>query len=84
MKGRGLTMAIIDTNSTGTLAPLNVTVVIGISYMQPNVETSVTLWEWESGITNSGVAPSPLQGGSSPMNTSSTTTTKLPSQTNTP
>jgi hypothetical protein len=83
-EGKGLTMAVISTNSTGTLAPLNGTVVIGISDMQPNVETSVTLWEWESGITNSGVAPSPMQGGSSPMNTSSTTTTELPSPTNTP
>jgi hypothetical protein len=82
-EGKRLTMAIIDTNSTGTLAPLNGTVVIGISYMQPNVETSVTLWEWESGIINSGVAPSPMQGGSSLMKSSSTTT-KLPSQTNTP
>jgi hypothetical protein len=59
-EGKGLTMAVINTNSTGTLAPLNGTVVIGISDMQPNVETSVTLWEWESGITSSGVAPSPM------------------------
>ena len=83
-EGKGLTMAVINTNSTGTLAPLNGTVVIGISDMQPNVETSVTLWEWESGITNSRVAPSPMQGGSSPMNTTTTTTTELPSPTNTP
>jgi hypothetical protein len=83
-EGKGLTMAVIDTNSTGTLAPLNGTIVIGISDMQPNVETNVTLWEWESGIANSGVAPSPMQGGSSPMNTSTTTTTELPSPTNTP
>jgi len=55
-EGKGLTMAVIDTNSTGTLAPLNGTIVAGISEMQPNGETSVTFWEWKSGITNSGVS----------------------------
>jgi hypothetical protein len=51
-EGKGLTMALIETDSTGTLAPLNGTIVAGISDMQPNGETSVTLWEWESGIGN--------------------------------
>src|ERR687894_1264887 len=51
-EGKGLTMAQIETDSTGTLAPLNGTIVAGISDMQPNGETSVTLWEWESGIGN--------------------------------
>jgi hypothetical protein len=76
--GKGLTMAVIDTNSTGTLARLNGTIVAGISDMQPNGETSVTLWEWESGITNSGVAAPPMQGRSSPMNTTKTTTELAP------
>jgi hypothetical protein len=51
-EGKGLTMALIETDSTGTLAPLNGTIVAGISDMQPNGKTSVTLWEWESGIGN--------------------------------
>jgi hypothetical protein len=56
-EGKGLTMALIETDSTGTLAPLNGTIVAGISDMQPNGETSVTLWEWESGIgNNAGIA----------------------------
>jgi hypothetical protein len=50
--GRGLTMAIIDTNSTGMLAPLNGTIVVGISNLQSNEANTVTLWEWESGIIN--------------------------------
>lgn len=59
-EGKGLTMALIHTDSTGTLAPLNGTIVAGISDMQPNGETSVTLWEWESGIgNNGGVAAAP-------------------------
>ncbi len=51
-EGKGLTMALIETDSTGMLAPLNGTILAGISDMQPNGETSVTLWEWESGIGN--------------------------------
>src|SRR5215211_3926849 len=59
-EGKGLTMAVIHTDSTGTLAPLNGTIVAGISDMQPNGENSVTLWEWESGIgNNEGIAPPP-------------------------
>ena len=63
-EGKGLTMALIETDSTGTLAPLNGTIVAGISDMQPNGKTSVTLWEWESGIGNNGgvaddIAPTP-------------------------
>jgi hypothetical protein len=57
-EGKGLTMALIDTDSTGTLAPLNGTILAGISDMQPNGETSVTFWEWESGISNNGGAAS--------------------------
>jgi hypothetical protein len=76
-EGKGLTMAVIHTNSTGTLAPLNGTIVAGISDMQLNGETSVTLWEWESGIgNNSGVAPS-MQEDESSMNR--TTSPEIPS-----
>ncbi|MDQ3852669.1 MAG: hypothetical protein M3299_07530 [Thermoproteota archaeon] len=38
-EGKGLTMALIETESTGTLAPLNGMIVAGISDMQPNGET---------------------------------------------
>jgi hypothetical protein len=59
-EGKGLTMALIETDSTGTLAPLNGTIVAGISDMQPNGETSVILWEWESGIgNNAAIAAAP-------------------------
>jgi hypothetical protein len=57
--GRGLAMAIIQTDSTGTLAPLNDTILAGISDLQSNVDNTVTLWEWESGIDdNVSDAPS--------------------------
>jgi len=51
-EGKGLTMALIETESTGMLAPLNGTILAGIADMQPNGETSITLREWESGIGN--------------------------------
>ena len=53
-EGKGLTIAVIHTNSTaGRLAPLNRTIVAGISNEHPNGENSVTtLWKWESGIGN--------------------------------
>lgn len=56
--GKGLTMAVIHTDSTGTLAPLNGTIVAGISDLQSNEENTVTLWKWESGIGNNGGAAS--------------------------
>jgi hypothetical protein len=56
--GKGLTMAVIHTDSTGMLAPLNGTIVAGISDLQSNEENTVTLWEWESGIGNNGGAAS--------------------------
>jgi hypothetical protein len=59
-EGKGLTMALIDAGSTGTIASLNGTIVAGISDMQPNGQTSVTFWEWESGIdNNTSTATSP-------------------------
>ena len=51
-EGKGLVMTLIQTDSTGVLTPLNGTIVAGVSDMQPDGVTSVTLWEWESGIGN--------------------------------
>jgi hypothetical protein len=80
-EGKGIVIAVIHTNSTGTLAALNGMIAAGIDDMTPNGESHVRLWEWESGISNnSGVVP-PNQGDSS-INT--TTTTELPPPMNTP
>jgi hypothetical protein len=67
--GRGLTMAVINTDSTGTLAPLNGTIVAGISDLRSNEENTVTLWEWESGIGNNPSGASPSMQEEPPMNT---------------
>jgi hypothetical protein len=59
-EGKGLTIAVIHTNSTaGTLAPLNGTIVAGISNEHPNGENSVTLWKWESGIGENAALATP-------------------------
>ncbi len=71
-EGKGITIAKIQTNSTGTLAPLNGMILAGIDDMTPDGESNVTLWEWESGISNdTGVAP-PMQQ-ESPRNTTTST-----------
>ena len=56
--GKGITMGVMHTDSTGTLAPLNGTILVGTDDIQPNGQEVITIWEWESGIgNNSEVAP---------------------------
>jgi hypothetical protein len=83
LQTKGVIIAVFDTNATGTLAPFNGMITVGIHDEQPNAEAAtITLWEWESGIgNNAGVTP-PIQRESSPMNT--TTTSELPSSMNMP
>jgi hypothetical protein len=58
--GKGITMGVIHTDSTGTIAPLNGTILVGTDDIQPNGEEDLTVWEWKSGIgNNAGVAPPP-------------------------
>jgi hypothetical protein len=42
----GISIAVLHTNSTGTLAPLNGTIVIGTDYLYPISEGFSTYWEW--------------------------------------
>jgi hypothetical protein len=56
-EGKGLITAEVRTNPTGTLAQLNDMVLAGIDNIQPNGESNVTLWEWESGISNLDIVP---------------------------
>jgi hypothetical protein len=50
--GKGIVTAVFQTNSTGTLAPLNGVIAAGIDDMSPSGESHVTLWRWESGSSN--------------------------------
>ena len=60
--GKGIKIIIFHTNSTGMLAPLDGVIAAGINDIQPNGESELTAWRWESGI--------PLS-----TNTTATTTT---------
>ena len=48
--GKGIKIIIFHTNSTGMLAPLNGVIAAGINDLQPNGESELTAWRWESGI----------------------------------
>ena len=75
LETRGVIIAVFDRNATGTLAPFNDMLTVGIHDEQPNAEAAtVTLWEWESEIgRNAGVAALPPVQGESPMNITTTT-----------
>ncbi len=42
----GIAIAVLHTNSTGRLAPLNGTIVVGTDYLYPISEGFSTYWEW--------------------------------------
>ena len=54
--GKGIKIIIFHTNSTGLLAPLDGVIAAGINNIQPNGESELTAWRWESGIP----IPSPV------------------------
>jgi hypothetical protein len=60
-EGKGITMGVIHTDSTGTIAPLNGTILVGTDNIQPSgEEEDIAIWEWESGIgNNAGIALPP-------------------------
>jgi hypothetical protein len=73
----GITIAVLHTNSTDRLAPLNGTIVVGTDYLYPISEGFGTFWEWIPTpppllpTTMEEESPSPP---SSPMNTTAATT----------
>jgi hypothetical protein len=48
--GKGIKTVIFHTNSTGMLASLDGVIAVGINIIQPNGESELTAWRWESGI----------------------------------
>lgn len=68
-EAEGIVIALLHTNPTGSLAPLNGMIVAGIDDIQPNGESLTTFWEWETGIRNLDIAS--VQG-ESPMDTAIT------------
>jgi hypothetical protein len=57
MEGKGIMIAEVHTNPTGTLASLNGMTLAGIDDIQSNGVSNVTLWEWESKISNIEIVP---------------------------
>ncbi|HEX6282886.1 MAG TPA: hypothetical protein VFZ67_11710 [Nitrososphaera sp.] len=48
LQTRGITTAVFDSNATGSLAPFNGMIVVGLHEEQPNEEgVNMTLWKWE-------------------------------------
>jgi hypothetical protein len=77
--GKGIKIIIFHTNSTGMLAPLDGVIAAGINDIQPNGESELTAWRWESGIPlpTTGTPSNTTMDESSPtspMNETSTTT----------
>jgi hypothetical protein len=48
--GKGIAIAIIHTNSTGRLVPLDGMILVGQEEFQPDGRALLTYWEWQSGI----------------------------------
>jgi hypothetical protein len=48
--GKGIKIIIFHTNSTGMLAPLDGVIAAGINDIQPNGDSELTAWRWESGL----------------------------------
>src|ERR687893_1614848 len=55
--GKGIIIAEVQTSPTGTLASLNGMILAGTDEIHLNGESRVTLWEWESGISNLDIFP---------------------------
>jgi hypothetical protein len=74
--GRGITIALLDTNSTGRLAPLDGMILAGqIEIPLPPEEPAlITLWEWQSGIPLLPPSPTPPTEEPSPLTDTTTTT----------
>jgi hypothetical protein len=48
--GKGISIAVIHTNSTGRLASLDGMILVGQEEFQPDGRALLTYWEWQSGI----------------------------------
>ena len=71
--GNGIAIAVLHTNSTGRLAPLNGMILAATDYMQPLGEGLTTFWEWIP--TPSPLPPTTMEESPpSLMNTTATTT----------
>jgi hypothetical protein len=75
--GNGIAIAVLHTNSTDRLAPLNGMILVGTDYMQPLGNGLTTYWEWVPTPPTPSLPPTNMEESSppSPMNTTTTTPT---------
>ena len=73
--GRSIIIALVHTNSTGQLAPLNGAIVAGEIEFLPDQTSLVTLWEWQSGIPLPTSTTESIEGEPPIMNTTTMITT---------
>ena len=66
--GKGIAIAVIHTNSTGRLAPLDGIILVGQEEFQSDGRALITFWEWQSGIPFVRMQQPPMTQ-ESPMNT---------------
>jgi hypothetical protein len=81
--GRGILIAVFDTNSTARLAPLDDMIMAGHAEFDPEGTTFTTLWEWQSGIPllteqGTGGTTSPPPPTTTTANDTAETTTTTP------
>ncbi len=65
---KGIAIAVVHTNSTGRLAPLDGMILVGQEEFQPDGRALITFWEWQSGIPFVRMQQPPMTQ-ESPMNT---------------
>jgi hypothetical protein len=70
----GIAIAVLHTNSTDRLAPLNGTILVGTDYLYPISEGFSTYWEW---VPTPPLLPTTMEESRPPpMNTTTTTATE--------
>jgi hypothetical protein len=79
-EGRGIAIAVFHTNSTDMLAPLDGMIMIGVDELPQEGNSTVTLWEWQSGIplptsTTESMEEPPIMNTTTMITTNATTTT---------
>ena len=87
--GRGIVISLVQTNSTGMLAPLNGMILAGQGEFSPEGTSTTTLWEWQSGIplptstATTGIEVPPQMNTTTPTTTNAATTTDVDTNTTT-
>ena len=81
----GIAIAVLHTNSTDRLAPLNGTLVVGTDYLYPISEGFTTYWEWVPTPPPSLLPTTDMEEESplSPMNSTTRTTEGIDTNTTT-